>query len=345
MKLFTDDWRKSIIEQFKEKPKYQKPRIYQIVQERLYSPLLDWIEVRLGEVTLHKPEEFRKRLLNPLTFLAAYHELVTARFFIKSRFTVELEKDFDGITPDSFMASESCKLIGETFTGEPDAYEEFKTPAGDLRGRLSLLSYPYGLNVKTDIPPPEIGMQHTKEIALAISKWLDTGPEIGQENTVHGVTFEVRIIDKTFSQLETWGWELFDAANRDWKKSDVFRLRRNFEKKIKKYKSLARDLDLPLIVCCVTESNSDISIEVVKDAFLGLLCIWNEKMDRLPDGNIDQISGAFSAGLLIQVTAFGFDHFYTHLVLNPNAEVPLPKEVIQQLDANGGIVDLAENGI
>lgn len=329
MLVFTDEWVQKIRRRYKQYPDYQKPWLYTVA----ISNKLETVRNEIEEWVNWLPQSDQSKVIKNLqskNFIQTYHELAVGSILKRLGYQVEYEKKIDNnLTPDWYAHPNKGRhaFIVEIFTdNRSETTEKHDKQENDLLGRLQQISIDVALNINFDLAKVALDQQKNKIISKKVQQWLtNNDPPIGAQLDSSGIVFEIFDRDRNYPNLQ-----YVSSTDAFW--IDTESLRKNIETKINKYKVLAKEKGIPIVVGIVVDPKTGLSLKSLQDVLLGERevivtfektpgSVVKQEQKRRQNG-LFKINEALSAAIWMWKDDFGKWRIKT--IYNPFAKNPLP---------------------
>lgn len=318
---------------YEKRPVYQRPRIYDIAVgpdcETLRAEIEDWVA---GLASAVRPEVISK-LRSAKGFVQTYHELAVGNILRRLGHEVEYEKNVGGLTPDWCANATNGRLVFvvEVFTVRPpESAQKRDARRRHLLGRIEQIPLGVVLHIKVDSGASMDSQGTSKAIAKQVRDWLLGGnSSVGDTLDVKGVTFKLLARNPKLSSVGCIcpGGAFFVNS---------YPLRRALLEKTGKYKSVALNLGIPLVVAAVADLSTGLDSGDFEDVLLGgdaVQVVFDTASDELvqqrrvrkPNGLFQRCPG-LSAGLWVWRS---IGEWQVKALHNSGAASPLPRDVFE----------------
>ncbi|WP_298338840.1 hypothetical protein [Ferrimicrobium sp.] len=265
--MLDSDYAGRLAQQYGERPPWAFPSIYSIATSADREAQRIWLNQALCAI----PETDRDRLLGRLekeaNFLSTYNELATAAIFLQAGYSFRYEAELGGRTPDLLIPSgeDHPMLLVEVVTKfRNDSLRRIERQWKELATRVEMISVPLVLLVRGlgrgRPEPPDSGT--AKRVVSELQKTLLATPVgIGDEIEIEDYVFVIagqvpgaRASLATPAGASTYNADLVLEAVRE---------------KVSRYCSGADRVGAALIVVLAAESQSPLSIDLLRTALTG----------------------------------------------------------------------------
>ncbi len=329
VKVFEENWIEKLKQRY-EKPGVSAPPVFRVATSDNWSSVRDEIENWYSHLSEPSQEKLLVNLRNPDSFIQTYNELAVAGYLLQFGYQLEYESKLNGLTPDWIVRNkDETKFIVEVFSRVvSDKVKAQQTQISELWKRLKPIPIGVGLFIRyenlSDIPKLDSSL--TKRIASKVRFWLNNeSPKPKTEKTFHGVSFEIMGYDSNRSHVSLAGpvGKAFPVHSEP--------ISEEIEEKIKKYKDLSDNLNLPLVVAVVPSFETGIDVDNLEEILFG-----NEAFAVAGADSgyfIREDNGLFTKRSILSVVIGlwrnSICNYQSAIFHNPNAQYPLPEKMLK----------------
>lgn len=329
MLVFTDEWKQKVIDRYKHLKDHNKPDIYFVAVSEQNEQLRLEIEESVAALPPSAQKGVVTRLRSPSNFTHTYHELVVGRLLRQLGYAVEYEVNVGGRTPDWYVNArgEIPAFVLEVFTANvSDERAAEMRAVKTLWGWLREIPIT-GVAIYVEITERKITCddKRGKRIARAVRQWLKNTPPIGSRLDFDEFTFEVIYYNPSYTSLQIAGPGSGFMVNKE-------PVRINFREKIRKYRRILADKNLPLVVGVVADFMTGVRFDSFLEVMYGSEAInyaHNEatgevrgaRLARMTDGLFHR-EPALSAAVWVERDVSGV--WKMRAIHNQQAAHPLP---------------------
>jgi hypothetical protein len=331
MKVFTEEWVAQLEKRYGRLPEYQRPVIYTVATGDHNQPVRLKIEDWLVDLALQPAveRELIRRLRSPEHFIHTYHELIFADILQRRGFALEYEKQMDGLTPDWFVGakSEIPAFILEVFTANiSDTRNSERHQISQLRSRLQEIQVGVALDIHSEKLIVELDNRRSRGIATKVRNWLVNMPPVGAQLEVDEFTFEIVHYNSNYNSVQPIGPVSTFMVN-----SQPVRI--NFQEKISKYRKVATENRLPLVVGVIADFYTGIGFDDLEIIVLGRTTeeiLYDEETGKAIGREITRTKDGLFAkeaalSAVIWAERLSADQTSVRAIHNPTATNPLPE--------------------
>ena len=262
-RVFTKDWLEQLKHRY-EKPGISAPPVFRVATTSKFQPIRDEIENWFSSLPVASQEKLLINLRNPNSFIQTYNELSIAGFLLQFNYEIEYENEIEGLTPDWLVRTiDKTEFIVEVFSRVVSNKEKLQqVQISELWERLRKIPVGVGIFLRyenlSNIPKLDSGV--IKKIATEVRLWLEKEkPEPNTVRTFYGVIFEIKNYNSKWFRPALAGPSsgAFVVNNEP--------IREGIEEKVRKYKDLTTNLNLPLIVAIVPSFDTAIDVDDIEE--------------------------------------------------------------------------------
>ena len=261
--IFTEDWIKELKHRY-EKPGISAPPIFHVATAEKWQPLRDEIENWFSLLSNTSQEKLLINLRNPTSFIQTYNELAIAGFLLQLGYELDYESEIDGFTPDWHVKTkDKIEFIVEVFSRIISNKEKSQqAQVSELWERLRKIPIGVGIFLRyenlSNIPKLDSGL--IKRIATEAKDWLERElPEPNSIRTFYGVSFEIKSYNSKWARVVLAGPSsgAYVVNNEP--------IHKGIEEKVRKYKNLITNLNLPLVIAVVPSFETAIDVDDLEE--------------------------------------------------------------------------------
>ena len=330
-RVFTDEFVAEMRHRWEQRKPHERRTLFRVATAPELQCRRDEIEEWVAELPPRTQHAFVRRLQHPDQWLAARNELAVAAQFWRLGYHLKHEKTLqvlhqgkrEPLTPDWYVHQKGDipAFLVDVSTRNVSSH----TQEDDLKCRLEQIPVDACLFVDPRQAQGGLSQQGNKRIAHGVRLWLTKdNPAVGEWACFEGVRCKVEDRCLGCSTL------LCEILGHLW--VDVRPLRKKFEEKIDKYKLLATQLQLPLVVAVVPPEAGPYDFTTFDWGLFGTLGVQvfrdatgksvAQRVTRAGDGLLSDVHPAFSAGIMVLRDPQG--EWEMKAIHNPEAASPLP---------------------
>lgn len=329
-RVFTDEWVARL------RDRYERLQVlHRVATSAELQATRDEIEEWVAQLAPMVQHAMARKLQQPDHWLTTRNELAVAAQLRRLGYHLEYEKKLqvqgrrEPLTPDWYIHQKGdipAFLVEVSTRNAPLHAQE-----DDLKRRLEQIPVDACLIVDPRQAQGGLSQHRNKRIANRVRLWLTRdNPAVGEWACFEGVRCKVEDRGLGCSTV------LCEILGHLW--VDVRPLRKKFEDKIDKYKRLATQLQLPLVIAVVPTEAGPYDFTTFDWGFFGTLGVQvfrdatgkavAQRVTRARDGLLSDVHPAFSAGIMVLRNPRG--EWETKAIHNPDAANPLPGHVFGQ---------------
>lgn len=260
---------------FGQRPPEQRQLTYDIAVDEEYAPWRAWLDEQLLQLDPQQADTLATKVWLDENFWTVIYELAVGAHLRAQGFLAAYERNFDGLTPDWTILHSSGTPLGfiEVHTDNPsrETFGQMRAWHG-LVQRIKQIAAPVVLMLASSGEPPAPPDAHTaKTIARELRNQLlaPTWPSPPAFSSA-GYTFHV-IGDRTGGLMESpLGLSAcFEPPSCRAGIVSADRLLENTQKKVAKYRELARAYHVPLAVAVGSHKFTGVTLDTVDHALQG----------------------------------------------------------------------------
>jgi len=330
MQVFSEEWVQKIRRRYERLPDYQRPLIYLVATSDKFQTVRDEVEQWVGE--LPDDEQFKviPRLRSSRRFTQTYHELVVGNILREFGYQAEYEKALNGLTPDWYVHPSSKRtpafIVEVLDVNVSDTTNSEQRQIRALLGRLRSIPVGVVLGIELYRAKVTLDQKRNKMIAARIQQWLtDDVPPVGAQLSIDGIVFKIIHRDISYPSVRALA-----TAGMFWVNPKA--LRDSLETKVHRYKDLATQASIPLVIGVVADPQTGLDADDLWDVLFGqevYEVTFEESTGAIVEGRpIRKANGLFrkaSPALSATIWLWGASgEWQIRAVYNPNALNPLP---------------------
>jgi hypothetical protein len=260
------------LRRFSKRPPEQRQLTYDIAVEDNYAPWREWLDDQLTLLPCRVADGMARRIWLDEHFWPVNFELAAGAGLRAAGLNVAYERDWDGVTPDWTVLSED---------GKPLAFVEVHTdmPAAETFGRMrawhglveriKAIPVPVLLQISSSGPVPPPDARTAKNIYQDLKRELLSKRPANTFRT-QGYTFLV-MRDPRGEVLSRLGMHAcFEPPSSRAGSVTAQRLMDGIEEKARKYRGLAAQYDVPLVVAVGAHRFTGVALGHLDDVLTGL---------------------------------------------------------------------------
>lgn len=267
--MFDEQLRESLVRRYEHRSSSCRPEYWLVATAPERADQRDWVNKALALVSEPCRSKLWSRLTDDNHFLQTYHELSVAAILQEVSLRPCYEMEFGGQSPDLTILTEDGRPA--VLVEVANRMRARDTALADqswrgLRDRVRAIPAPYGLVIRNASPDLAAPSDHlAKKIARQLEQWLLLpAPTTGNSLEANGYTFNIAV------QMLGTNADLIYPQSGRWMNSDddVAAL---IKEKVKKYASLARDLEVPLVIVIGADPRVPVDLHMLRSAMRGQL--------------------------------------------------------------------------
>lgn len=262
-KVFEESWIKQLKLRY-NKSGISAPPVYRVATLDEWRDIRDEIENWFVQLSEFSQKKLLLNLRNPNSFLQTYNELAVAGSFLELNYDLEYESNIEGLTPDWIIKKDNETLfIVEVFSRVvPEKIGKRQTQISELWTRLKEIPIGVALFISYEnlSEIPQLDSKITKNIANRVRIWLnEETPEPKTTKVFNGMVFKVLSYNSKWSHVILAGPSSggFTVNNQP--------IYEGIEEKVKKYKNLLDELNLPLVVAVVPSFDTALGADDIEE--------------------------------------------------------------------------------
>lgn len=330
MKVFTDEWKQTMIQRYERLPKHNRPYLYFVATREELRPLREEIEEGVAALSPAAQVSVISKLRSPKNFIHTSHELTVGRLLRRLGYEVEYERSIGGFTPDWYVhpRREIPAFVFEVFTAEVSEKRRAELRASNtLWGWLREIPVTgVALHVTSHQTEMKCDDKRGKEIARHVRRWLSDGnPPVGSRLDFDDFSFEVINYNPDYTSLQLLGPGGSFMVNKE-------PVRINFKEKIRKYREVLRVHGLALVIGVIADFMTGVSFDSFIDLLWGSEAVnylYNESTGVVKDQRLVRLKdGLFHREPALSAAAWvsreGTGEWQIRVIHNPHCVLPLP---------------------
>ena len=334
MRVFTPEWVQSIRTRYESRPVHPRPYIHFLATSPELQNTRAEIEAWVSDLAETAQARVIPRLQSNENSVHTYNELLFGSFLRALGYRADYERalgDRD-LTPDWYVHArgKTPAFIVEVFTANPpDETVAQHHVIQDLLGRLQEIPLDAALTVRLYQRRHPLDHALNRKIEHAVRQWLVTdNARVGQELRSQDVGFELLQRDMGYSSLQA-----ITAFGGYWIDDDS--LRRKIEEKIRRYRRLAADLPIALVVAVVPHFMTAHHIASLEAAVYGTTR-QRPSLEKFTGRIVREEATQITEGLFVQRPLLSAvvwarrtsDEWRRVAIRNPHALNPLPADAL-----------------
>jgi hypothetical protein len=341
LQVFTKDWIQELRTQFERLPVSKRPVIYSIATADAYHSLRMAIEEMVCKLPPDKRNDVVGKFQTEEHFWNMFYTLTVGEMLAQKGYEVEYDKDFDGLNPDWYVASKETTpaFVVEVFTDIASSSQQHRSYLiRDLTMRIKRI--PSGLTLMMHIEPTvQLSEQDNKQIFEAIKNWIMDHHPRPRLRARHGVSgIRIQVLNHSVTRQTT---EVVPFTNAFF--VDTEALKRKIKSKVKKYKHICAQRQLPLVICAFAGFGTARSLYSLEAILFGnevaQLVSNNDSGDILPRVLTRANDGLFhekpELSAVIWMEGNGMGGWTVTIMSNPSATFHISEDALAPRHADG----------